>query len=254
MVVIITCDVLSNFIQILFIIYIVVIGEPCMFIFAKVEQKFRILIMTFVSIVVFTIIYWFCDNEEFITWIGSYYQSPTESIMYLTDLFNKLHKGEPERGDMKKEKKVINGKHSITRKTFVDIPIYKDHDDKVIYILPEHNERTMTDKAITMRKNIFDLLNNSSNDDKGFMSRSIFVGLPLNMKYIGNYVSPYKQKLNYTNIAANKNYKFSLLDRLYFSTITQATIGFGDVVPASKRVRVLATLQALSTLLIVALH
>lgn len=216
-----------------------------MFVFLKsIDKRFRALIITAISILVFAAAYSFCNDEEFITWIGSYYQAPTVRIMYLTDLFNKVG-----------EKK--NGGDMMSRKTFLGLPIFKDDED-VIYVLRGHDVRTRTERAKKLREDIFDVMDNKEGEGKdnvrGFIRRSTFIGLPLNMKLIGQYASPSAGKLNYTEIAENKNYKFGLLDRLYFSVITQSTIGFGDVVPASRRVRLLAALQAVSTLVIVFLH
>ena len=216
-----------------------------MFIFMRsVDKRFRMLIVTAISMLVFAAIYSFCDDEEFITWIGSYYQAPTVRIMYLTDLFNKFV-----------EKK--DGVGMVSRKTFVGLPIFKDNKD-IIYVLPQHDVRTRTRDAIKLREDIFDIMDNREGEGKdnlrGFIKRSTFIGMPLNMRFIGQYTSPSAGKLNYTKIAEDKNYKFGVLDRLYFSVITQSTIGFGDVVPASRRVRLLAALQAVSTLVIVALH
>lgn len=45
--------------------------------------------------------------------------------------------------------------------------------------------------------------------------------------------------------------KSSYFDKLYLSIITQATIGFGDVTPASKMAKTLVMLQALSTIVVV---
>lgn len=204
------------------------------------------LIFTLISIVVFAVIYSFCDDEEFITWIGSYYQEPTVRLMYLTDVFRKLAKNIGGVGDRKGEK-------MLARKDFIELPIFKDKKGEV-YILKEHDVRTLSEDAKRLREDIFDISDNKGDDRRGFISKSVFVGLPLDTKYIGKYVSPHERKLNYTEIAANKNYKFGLLDRFYFSVITQSTIGFGDVVPASRRVRTIAMCQALCTLLIVGLH
>ena len=38
--------------------------------------------------------------------------------------------------------------------------------------------------------------------------------------------------------------------RLYFSIITQTTVGFGDVIPNSNRCRLLVSIQSLSTLIL----
>ena len=44
------------------------------------------------------------------------------------------------------------------------------------------------------------------------------------------------------------------LRRLYFSIITQTTIGYGDVVPNSEKTRFIAGLQAFSTLLLIIIY
>ena len=194
------------------------------------------------SIAVFTTIYAFCDDEELITWIGGYYKAPTVRLIYLTDLFRK---------SAVSVKGVKNDWKMMPRDVFTDLPIFKD-DKGEVYILREHDARTITEDAKRLREDVFDILDDKGDNKRGVIPQSVFVDIPLNMSMIGKYVSPDEKKLNYTEIAADKSYKFSLLDRLYFSTITQTTIGFGDVVPASRRVRMLAMLQAFCTLLIVA--
>ena len=42
----------------------------------------------------------------------------------------------------------------------------------------------------------------------------------------------------------------TFFDRLYYSVITQTTLGTGDIFPASRKVRILAMLQAMSTIFI----
>lgn len=222
----------------------------------KKDKRVRLVFMTLLSIVIFTLIYLYCNDEEFITWIGSYYQAPTERIAYLNDLFDRMKVGK--KGDRDGGVKVAG---MMSKKAFMDLPIFKETGKRgkfgvgdIIYILREHDVRTKSQSAVELRSNIFDVLDNKGDNMMGYIPRDVFISLPVNMKYIGKYVSPDAGKINYTEIAANKNYKFGFIDRLYFSVIIQSTVGFGDVVPASRRVRIIATLQALSTLLIVAFH
>lgn len=197
----------------------------------------------------------FCNDEEFITWIGSYYQAPSMRIAYLNDIYDRLKIGK--NGDKEMGKKVAG---MLSRKDFMGLPIFKESGTggmkggDIIYILREHDVRTRSQEAVQLRSDLFDILDNKGDQIMGYIPRNVFISIPVNMKYIGKYVSPSSEKINYTEIAANKNYKFGFIDRLYFSVITQSTVGFGDVVPASRRVRIIATLQALSTLLIVAFH
>lgn len=52
------------------------------------------------------------------------------------------------------------------------------------------------------------------------------------------------------NYVYNKNglNVYNYFDRLYFSIITQTTIGFGDIYPATRELRFIVSLQALSTI------
>lgn len=213
-----------------------------------VDKKMQMLLVTLLSIIIFSILYSFCDDEEFTSWIGSYYKAPTPRLMYLTDLFDKLA------GDVPVAK---SDEKMISRKRFVEIPIFKGEGDG-IYILKKHNDISLGSDAVRLRENIFDIMDERETEMlgtvRGHIKRSTFVGIPVDMKYIGDYVSPHIKKLDYTEIAADKHYRFGFVDRLYFSIITQSTIGFGDVVPASTRVRLLAGLQALCTLIIVSVH
>lgn len=207
--------------------------------FFKIINTKHIFIWSVVSVLFFTCLYAMCYDEEFTTWIETYYKPPTNKIMYMTDLFDNIS--------------VNNGNDKVVHKQqFVDIPIFKEND--IVYILHKHDSRSSSSDAEKLRRDIYDLTYSVSKGDSKGLLRHEFVNIPLNMKYIGDYVSPNAQKLNYTLIAQNKKYKFGILDRLYFSTITQATVGYGDVVPASKRVRVLAGLQAFSTLVILSLQ
>lgn len=215
--------------------------------FHSVNKRFRMLMMALLSVFVFTVIYSFCDDEEFTSWITSFYESPTVRVMYLTDVFDKL--------GHKIDSNVLVGQDKmISRKDFVDhLPIYKDHLGEV-YILKEHNEKTLGEDSRRLRGDIFDISDNVGDDVRGYIPKAVFVKMPLNTKYVGNYRSPQRGDLNYSEIAKNNQYAFGFWDRLYFSFITQSTIGFGDVVPASRRVRMIAMCQALCTLLIVGLH
>lgn len=43
----------------------------------------------------------------------------------------------------------------------------------------------------------------------------------------------------------------TLFDRLYYSTVIQTTLGFGNILPSDNRLRVFTMIQALSTILII---
>ena len=48
--------------------------------------------------------------------------------------------------------------------------------------------------------------------------------------------------------------KMNWLDSLYFSLITQATIGYGDIVPRSKRAKIIVITQVLFSFLIISIE
>lgn len=52
-------------------------------------------------------------------------------------------------------------------------------------------------------------------------------------------------------IKDSNEHKISFWEALYFTIITQSTIGYGDIVPKSSLTRFLVSFQALSTILLV---
>lgn len=52
-------------------------------------------------------------------------------------------------------------------------------------------------------------------------------------------------------IRDSNEHKISFWEALYFTIITQSTIGYGDIVPKSSLTRFLVSFQALSTILLV---
>ena len=52
-------------------------------------------------------------------------------------------------------------------------------------------------------------------------------------------------------IRDSNEHKISFWEAIYFTIITQSTIGFGDIVPKSPLTRFLVSFQALSTILLV---
>ena len=169
----------------------------------KRDKRMRLILITLLSIGMFTIIYMFCNDEEFITWIGSYYQAPSERIAYLNDLFDKLKIGKD--GDRAKGGKVAG---MMSRKAFMNLPIFKERGKggetgvgEVIYILREHDVRTKSQEAVELRSDLFDVLDDRGGKIMGYIPRNVFISLPVNMKYIGKYVSPQAGKINYTEIA-----------------------------------------------------
>ena len=65
-----------------------------------------------------------------------------------------------------------------------------------------------------------------------------------NIKIPNDLVLPFDGTLNMGKAVVD------YFDRLYFSVITQTTLGYGDIFPASRKVRIISMFQALSTVLI----
>lgn len=54
-----------------------------------------------------------------------------------------------------------------------------------------------------------------------------------------------------TNTREDFNKMTNFLDFLYYSIMTQSTVGYGDITPNSNKVRILSALQALTTVLLI---
>lgn len=65
------------------------------------------------------------------------------------------------------------------------------------------------------------------------------------------YLIDYYSSENVFFIRDENEYKITFWEAIYFTIITQSTIGYGDIVPKSPITRLLVTFQALSTILLV---
>lgn len=67
----------------------------------------------------------------------------------------------------------------------------------------------------------------------------------------------FTQSHEYNIFSQNKTNNFDKMTRftdyLYYSIITQSTIGYGDITPNSYKVRFISALQALSTILLISI-
>ncbi len=93
-----------------------------------------------------------------------------------------------------------------------------------------------------LKKTLFNIY---AGDNK--MSLDEFTSLPF--KYDLYHVTD--PKLLHS-ISMSSRYTVSdYFDRLYFSAITQTTVGYGDIFPANRTLRFFTMLQALSTIFII---
>ena len=95
-----------------------------------------------------------------------------------------------------------------------------------------------------MRTDIYDAF--TKDNDMDF---KIFREIPINIENYNINVPddleiPFDGTLNLGSAVTD------YFDRLYFSVVTQTTLGYGDIFPASRKVRIITMLQALSTLAI----
>ena len=175
-------------------------------------------------IVFFTFMYYTCDNKEFAGWMNSEARIYTNDDKIKYSIF----------------KKYKNSKNNyITLIEFLNIPITVK--DNIYY----YSNKYDNDKQIINRI----LFNSYDRDNNGKIYLQSFLDLPIKTSLITKVKTdkiefPYDSKIVMGPAVA------TFFDRLYYSVITQTTLGTGDIFPASRKVRILAMLQAMSTIFI----
>ena len=197
----------------------------------KIKEKLKstpikLVFYLILSSIIFSIIYHFIDNQEFATWVTPsvvHYNLGHQFISYIFD-------------------KYANKNSILTKERFLKIPIYKGTDDKLHLILQD-DEITKAPRSIKLKEQLFNLYNNNDN----IITSDIFFKIPFNINRIPTKkildIIPHKYYAKYVEKSVH-NY----IDKLYFSIVTQTLLGYGDIIPASNKVRFLVCIQILISL------
>jgi len=191
----------------------------------KMVKKFFLLVVTSI---IFSFIYNFVPNNEFGTWVSSDAVKYNLGYQFLNYMFNKY----------------ADNRNQITKDRLLQMPIYRHPVDGKIHLLSEGNEVTDASRSIKLKEELYDVYRNKD----GVITSEIFLKMPFSIEHIPSEkilsVVPHKYYEKYYKSPVH-NYK----DKLYFSIVTQALLGYGDIVPASDRVRFLVIVQTLFSLM-----
>ena len=181
---------------------------------------------TIICVIFFSLVYLSCKNKEFAGWLNSEGAHYTENDKKKYVLF----------------KKYGHDKKTIVRDEFSNMPIFKIDNKYVFENLVGKNFNPL--EVMRMRSDIYDAF--TKDNDMDF---KIFREIPINIDQFNIDVPsdleiPFDGTLNLGSAVTD------YFDRLYFSVVTQTTLGYGDIFPASRKVRVITMFQALSTLAI----
>lgn len=185
------------------------------------------LIFMILMIFIFSIIYTFFNNQDFAGWVNVNVRSFPEDIKKKIRMFY-----------------IFSNKYRtfMTKEEFISIPIIKINNE--LYILRKKIEGIDTKKNKQMMEILFETF--SSNNK---LHLDNFLDIPFKIelyKYNINNLNEIPYQIILTNKYAVRDY----FDRLYYSVIIQTSIGFGDIFPANRRLRLVTMLQAFSTIFI----
>lgn len=191
------------------------------------KHNFKKVYYVIFMILVFSLLYTFFSNEDFAGWIevsnNPYFFIDKFKIkFYVFTEYSKKYK------------------NFITKDEFMKIPIMKL--GNYLHVLNKNNKETLKDKNKKIKEIFFNIY---AIDNK--LSLDEFTSLPF--KY-----DLYDIKTDKVSKLLAMSTKYSVsdyFDRLYFSIITQTTVGYGDIFPANRLLRFLTMLQALSTIFII---
>jgi len=191
------------------------------------KHNFKKVYYVIFMILVFSLLYTFFSNEDFAGWIevsnNPYFFIDKFKIkFYVFTEYSKKYK------------------NFITKDEFMKIPVMKL--GNYLHVLNKNNKTTLEDKNKKIKEIFFNIY---AIDNK--LSLDEFTSLPF--KY-----DLYDIKTDKISKLLAMSTKYSVsdyFDRLYFSIITQTTVGYGDIFPANRLLRILTMLQALSTIFII---
>ena len=188
--------------------------------------------LSIVTVFFFTLIYSFCENNEFHGWIDSSKYVDTDERKFLNEVFNKFRK---------KNK-------NLSLKKFLELPIIS-RDDK-FYLVNENNKEINTKENLKNKKILFNIFEKG----KGFINLEDFLKIPLLLEDNPDFSASYKTSFPFKK--KQPTAVTNIFDRFYFSIIIQSNLGLGDIFPASRRVRLIMILQVFVAyfIIVVPLH
>ena len=175
-------------------------------------------------IIFFTFMYYTCNDKDFAGWINSEARIYTDDDKRKYSIYDKYKN---------------KNNNYITLLEFLNIPITVK--DREYYYVEKYD----LNKQIINRI----IFNSYDTNNNGKLDMHVFLNLPIKTDLITNIKTkkiefPYDSKIVMGPTVA------TFFDRLYFSVVTQTTLGTGDIFPASRKVRILSMLQAMSTIFI----
>ena len=177
-------------------------------------------------IILFSIIYMFFDNDNFSGWINVNVKHFEENDNRKRKIFYKY---------------AVKHRDFMTEEEFIGLPMRKIGNH--LYIFGKHAKDSKSLENAKIRKILYDIY---SLDQKLILSN--FIRIPFSTYY---FKFPFTEDIP-NIIEQSKRYAVEdYFDRLYFSVVTQTTLGYGDIFPADKMLRLVAMLQALTTIFII---
>ena len=178
------------------------------------------LLLSLISIIVFSLIYYlFCNDDEFSGIVELIYKK--NKTKYLDVIFNKFSKNTI----------------YITKEEFARIPL-KEYEGNIII-----NLKDKTDPKIN--NNIFDIYDRQ-NDGK--ILRSTFEVMPIQYDPEFLYANDNSETKTTNKYVLGFERWFYYL---YFSSVTQSSLGYGDIIPITLKTRFFALTQIILSLVII---
>ena len=181
------------------------------------------IILYSISVLLFSIIYNYCEDNEFAGWVDTASKSLLEEDKYMAYVFNKYS----------------NNKNYINVNDFLKIPIYKK--DNEWFVLEKNNNITDDYKNKEDKYKLFNKLKNYNN----LLYENEFLGVSISIENININNIPYDMNFPINFDTPKTSAVNSYFDRLYFSCITQSLLGYGDIFPISNRTRIIVILQSI---------
>mgnify|MGYP000023437970 CR=1 FL=1 len=180
------------------------------------------IILYLISILLFSIIYNFCQDNEFAGWVDTTSKSLLEEDKYMAYIFQKYS----------------NKKNYINLNNFLKIPIYKK--DNEWFVLEKENYITNNYKNKEEKYKLFNKLKNYNN----LLNENEFLGVSISIENINTNNIPYDINFPINFKTPKASAVNSYFDRLYFSCISQSLLGYGDIFPISNRTRIIVIFQS----------
>ncbi len=175
-------------------------------------------------IIFFTFMYFTCDDKEFAGFLNSEARIYTKEDKIKYALFKKY-----------KNKK----NNYITLIEFLNIPIIVKNN--IYYYSKKYDLDNQEINRV--------IFNSYDKNNNGKIDLQAFLDLPIRTDLI-THINTNKIEFPYDSKIVMGQSVATFFDRLYYSVVTQTTLGTGDIFPASRKVRILSMLQAMSTIFI----